>query len=267
MKLSSIIASLLLTAVSVGAMAATDRTYYVTELAPQQKFDVYNDGQNTYLQSVPGLIVSGATADGEFFIVKGVPTSIRGFLNGKPITVVRGMPPAIKPVTPDPAAVNERLKRLNDELAALSAKAQPARAVPAAAKAPASSAAPAPAAATAPTAPAGDVQARSAVTQHVDAAQRKATITDVMMWRVTQNDANMRELLDRWTKVVGWKTVWDVEKDVLLDGVDEKQTDFKSAVRRVLASTEFGDMKLKPCFYSNAVVRVVRQTTKCKPNE
>jgi hypothetical protein len=67
-----------------------DRSYYVTELAAQQKFDVYNDGHNTYIASIPGLVVTGATADGERYIVDGVPMQIRGYMNGKPTTVGRG---------------------------------------------------------------------------------------------------------------------------------------------------------------------------------
>jgi hypothetical protein len=43
--------------------------------------------------------------------------------------------------------------------------------------------------------------------------------------------------------------------------------DFKSAVRRVLSATELSDVQLKPCFYSNSVVRIVRKTAKCNPNE
>jgi hypothetical protein len=79
-----------LVAPSLSALAATDRSYYVTELAAQQKFDVYNDGHNTYIESIPGLVVTGATADGERYIVDGVPMQIRGHMNGRPIRGGRG---------------------------------------------------------------------------------------------------------------------------------------------------------------------------------
>lgn len=273
MKLSSIIASLLLTAFSASAFAAPDRTYYVTELAPQQKFDVYNDGRNTFLQSIPGLIVTGATADGEFFIVKGVPSSIRGFMNGKPITVVRGLPPQPKPVTPDPAVVNAQIKRLTDKLDALTAQIPAKSALGAKAGTPVSASAdvgPAQngAAASARTADAGS--AAGAPTADAGAAAnapRRPTIADVYTYRVTPNDENFRLLVERWSKVVGWTAIWDVDRDILISTSGEKAGDWKTAIRWVLSSSKFGDLAVKPCFYNNSVVRIVRETVKCKPNE
>lgn len=104
---------LLLTAVALAltsatTSAATDRDYYISELAAQPKFDVYNDGHNTYLEAIAGLVVTGATADGERFIVNGVPHRIRGFINDKPITVVRGIPPAFRPAPADATAAAAR---------------------------------------------------------------------------------------------------------------------------------------------------------------
>lgn len=270
MKLSSLIASLLLTVVSVGAMAATDRSYYVTELAPQQKFDVYNDGRNTFLQSIPGLIVTGATADGEFFIVKGVPASIRGFMNGKPITIVRGTPPAYRPAPVDPKTVNAELKRLTDELTLLTAKAPTAAAgaganmanTPAvkaeggAALGVSATAAKMPSATPAPGMPAAPIT-----------KPKHLTAADVTVYTVTPAQHDLRSVIDIWAKIVGWTSVWDIDRDIPINMADSKENDFRSAVRRVLAATEFGDLPAKPCFYSNNVVRVVRKTTKCNPNE
>jgi hypothetical protein len=272
MKLPSLIASLLLTVASVGAMAATDRSYYVTELAPQQKFDVYNDGRNTFLQSIPGLIVSGATADGEFFIVRGVPSSIRGFMNGKPITIVRGTPPALPPVPADPKAVNAELKRLTDELTLLTSKA-PALAEPRARASTASAPATNANIGSAPTAgpafqkgPAA-AQDTASVPVAVGAKSKLLTAADVMVYSVTPAQHDLRSVIDIWAKIVGWTSVWDIDRDIPINMADSKENDFRSAVRRVLAATEFGDLPAKPCFYSNNVVRVVRKTTKCNPNE
>lgn len=279
MKLSSIIASLLLTAISATALAATDRSYYVTELAPQQKFDVYNDGRNTFLQSIPGLIVTGATADGEFFIVKGVPASIRGFMNGKPITIVRGTAPVFRPAQPDPKTVNAELKRLTDELAALSAKA-PATGVPAPAPALVASVAAGDQAArsqaprTGALAPSGPVSksqvAASSATSTPPAGarvQKTVTAADVVVYQVTPAQKDLRSVIDNWANLVGWTSVWDIDRDIPINMADAKENDFRSAVRRVLAATDLGDLPAKPCFYSNNVIRVVRKTTKCNPNE
>lgn len=271
MKTFNLLAAVLLSALCASASAATDRSYYVTEVTAQQKFDVYNDGRNTYIQSVPGLVVNGATADGEFFIVRGVPNTIRGHMNGKSITVVRGTPPAPKPVTPDPAVVNAQIKKLSDQLASLDARTQYPGGPAAGAAAPTTSAQ---AAAMNGRPPLSDGAARSLAELQAKngnmlhaAASAAPSINDRIMWRVAPTDQNLRLLMERYTKTVGWSAVWDVDKDINIGSADEKQTDFKSAVRRALASTEFGDIQVKPCFYSNNVLRVVRKTTKCNPNE
>lgn len=271
MKLSSLIASLLLTVLSASAFAGTDRTYYVTELAPQQKFDVYNDGRNTFLQSIPGLIVSGATADGEFFIVKGVPSSIRGFMNGKPITVVRGLPPAPRPAAPDPAVVDARIKALTDKLESLTSKAPPATVNAAAGT---GTSAPGVASATQQqgSASARTVQAAGGSgavpgQRITPVARSMPSITDVHTYRAVPDDQNLRILTERWSKIVGWTAIWDVDKDIPIGTAGEKSGDYKTAIRWLLASTEFGDVVVKPCFYSNSVVRIVRKTVKCNPNE
>lgn len=272
MKLSSFIASLVLTVVSVAAMAATDRSYYVTELAPQQKFDVYNDGRNTFLQSIPGLIVTGATADGEFFIVKGVPGSIRGYMNGKPITILRGTPPTFRSAPADPKVLNSELKRLTDELTLLTANAQ---AQPEAGAS--SNTATAPVAKVNATVvpadgtPGQKVQTAAPSTAAVPPAAgpkpRYLTPSDVVTYSVTPAQHDLRSVIDKWAKLVGWTAVWDIDRDIPINMADAKENDFRSAVRRVLAATEFSDLPAKPCFYSNSVVRVVRKTTKCNPNE
>ncbi len=255
MKTKNLIVTFALAAMALNAWAAPDRSYYVTELQTPQKFDVYNDGRNTYLESIPGLVVTGATADGELYIVKGVPSQIKGFMNGKPITVLRGTAPMPEPkakpnVQADPVMVRAELKRLTDELTKLSAT---------------SSATVAPSAASASAAAsAGSMAGQSA---HVKAPPSRPTVNDQIVWRVSPHDGNLRLLISRWAHEIGWSTIWDVDRDFPIGTTDEKSNDFKSAIRRVLAATEFADIQLKPCFYSNQVLRVVRKTTKCNPTE
>jgi hypothetical protein len=57
------------------------------------------------------------------------------------------------------------------------------------------------------------------------------------------------------------------DQDVQIEGADAFTGDFKTAVRRVLSATEMTDYSLKPCFYSNNLVRVVKLTTKCDPTK
>lgn len=89
----------------------------------------------------------------------------------------------------------------------------------------------------------------------------------VQTWITSPADNNMRQLIQRWSGTVGWSLVWSVDKDIPLDSSDQTTGDFRSAVRRLLASTSLSDITLKPCFYTNNVVRVVRETAKCNPNE
>jgi hypothetical protein len=245
MKLSSILASLLLTAFSASAFAAADRSYYVTELAPPQKFDVYNDGRNTYLQSIPGLIVNGATADGEFYIVRGVPASIRGFMNGRPITVVRGTPPAPKPVQPDPAVVNAQIKQLTEKLSALSQKFEPANpsapAIAAGASAVASATKP----------------ALAAAVQPIPAPAEKA-------WDIRLADKTIFSAMKRWSKTAGWQLMWDTEgNDFPVIAEATYKGEFDAAVGGVMASLQRSQFPLRACLYDNRAVRVIHKSKRC----
>lgn len=194
MKPTILLASLALAATSVYATAATDRSYYVTELEAQQRFDVYNDGHNTYLESIPGLVMTGATADGERFIVNGVPPQIRGFMNGKPITVVCGTAPVPKPTAPDATAVTAQIKQLTEKLDSLSAKVQP-KTPQTVALASAGTTQPQ----TAPMAP-------SAVPTSYRAGNKNAqlpsaagfiSVAERMTWNVSPRDQNLRLLIER----------------------------------------------------------------------
>lgn len=270
MKTKNLIVTFALSALALNAWAVPDRSYYVTELVTQQKFDVYNDGRNTYLESIPGLVVTGATADGEFYIVKGVPNQIKGFMNGKPITFLRGAPPAPKAAPrPDAAAVGAELKRLTEELSTLTQASEAKRLTASTPLAPAVAGGIA-----APVKPAVwkmDAAAAVAIVPATAAIKpptsQRLSATDIALWRVTPSDGNLRLLIDRWSTVIGWKAIWDVDRDIPIETTDEKSNDFKSAVRRVLSSTELGDLQVKPCFYSNQVIRIVRKTTKCNPTE
>lgn len=241
MKLISLLFTLALVFASPLVSAAPDRSYYVTELVPQQKFDVYNDGQNTYLEAIEGLIVVGATADGEMFIVRGVPAQIRAYYNGKPITVIRGTPPPKNPAPSRIEEANARLKQLNERLERLASGSTT-----------------------------GNGPAAKATGEGSGPASSKrilVAISDAVPYRVAPADVNLRLALEKWAKSVGWTAVWDVEKDIPIGNAGETTADFKTSVRWLLSSTELGDLVVKPCFYNNSVVRAVRKTVKCNPND
>ncbi|WP_298150739.1 toxin co-regulated pilus biosynthesis Q family protein [Flavobacterium sp.] len=90
---------------------------------------------------------------------------------------------------------------------------------------------------------------------------------DHQNWLITPADQNFRLLFDKWAAQVGWVSIWQVDKDLPIDSQSQFTGGFKQAVRYVLSSTVLTDMALKPCFHSNNVVRIVRETAKCQPNE
>lgn len=239
--------TLVLALVSLKASAATDRSYYIADASVQQSVDIYNDGKNTYIEAVQGLVVTGATADGEFYIIKGVPQQIRAFLNGKAISVIRGTPPAgavikqaVEPA--DKAALAAKLTMLADQLAQLKQPGQGAMA-------------------------GGQPQGATKPMAGADQGPQALAMQTSTRWVTSPGDKNLRILIENWARSIQWTPIWDVDRDIPIDSPDEFTGDFRSALRRVLSATEFGDVSLKPCFYTNSVVRIVRKTAKCNPSE
>jgi hypothetical protein len=79
-------------------------------------------------------------------------------------------------------------------------------------------------------------------------------------------DQNMRKVLARWARSAGWTFEpehWTVDVDIPMAGVASFGTDFKAAVRQLLASTELSVRPLQPCFYSNQVLRVIALAERC----
>lgn len=85
-------------------------------------------------------------------------------------------------------------------------------------------------------------------------------------YAVSPADLTIRQALERWARTSGWMFSaehWAVDVDIPLVGEASFDTDFKSAVRELLAATEMGDRPLQPCFYSNRVLRVVPHAQAC----
>ncbi|WP_166742047.1 TcpQ domain-containing protein [Burkholderia cepacia] len=98
----------------------------------------------------------------------------------------------------------------------------------------------------------------------------------VTQWRVSGADDSFRAVLGKWTARANasadaptprWRLIWDYPGEVPVDGEGGFDGDYKSAVKWLIASTSMLDTPLQPCFYSNNVVRVIRQTEKCDPSE
>ena len=86
---------------------------------------------------------------------------------------------------------------------------------------------------------------------------------------VTATDKTIREVLARWSSGAGWThgtEHWTINRDLPIAGMADASvfgTDFKEAVRKLLASSEFTDRPVQPCFYSNKIVRVVPKAELC----
>lgn len=199
----------------MSSSAATDREYYIAELAAQPKFDVYNDGQNTYLEAITGLVVTGATADGERYIVNGIPARIRGFMNGRPITVTRGVPPEPKPAATVPAA-GSQAGADRPVLGAPMAAHVATRVPPAATAAPGQATAPV-------SAPSTAVQSTS------------VGIVPVQQWEIKAG-ASLRYTLDGWCERAGYRLLWNVDGGFRSQGGHVSEGDFRKAVFDLFAA-------------------------------
>lgn len=80
------------------------------------------------------------------------------------------------------------------------------------------------------------------------------------------SDRNLKQLLQRWALAADWvfnDEHWAVSVEIPLSGPFSYQGGFTDAVQQLLLSTQLGDYPLRPCFYSNQVLRVVPLTGKC----
>lgn len=85
-------------------------------------------------------------------------------------------------------------------------------------------------------------------------------------YSVRLHDQNLRNALHRWAARANWTFApehWDVDVDIPISGEADFHGSFQDAVQDVLASTELADRPLRPCFYSNRVLRVVAYTQSC----
>jgi len=90
--------------------------------------------------------------------------------------------------------------------------------------------------------------------------------TAVARFQAGPADHNMRRVLSRWAQQAGWtfeSEHWALDVDIPLAGSAVFTSDFRKAVRDLLASTELADRPAQPCFYSNRVLRVIPLAQHC----
>jgi hypothetical protein len=106
-----------------------------------------------------------------------------------------------------------------------------------------------------------------AVTPVPPPAPAQAALTSTTTYSVARSDRTHREVLVKWARASGWTFEpehWAVARDIPVAGVASVDTDFKTAVRMLLRSTELTDLPVQPCFYNpNRTLRVVPINDSC----
>ncbi len=93
------------------------------------------------------------------------------------------------------------------------------------------------------------------------------SLTSATTYSVARSDRTLREALVKWARLSGWTFEpehWAVGRDIPVAGGASVDTDFKTAVRMLLRSTELTDLPVQPCFYNaNKTLRVVPINDSC----
>jgi len=85
-------------------------------------------------------------------------------------------------------------------------------------------------------------------------------------FQVSPADGTLRAALSRWANTAGWTFSfehWAVEVDIPIVAAATFALPFEQAVQELVASTELSDQPVRPCFYTNRVLRIVSHTQPC----
>lgn len=86
------------------------------------------------------------------------------------------------------------------------------------------------------------------------------------VFTTTSADTSLRALLQRWAHAEGWvfePEHWAIAVEVPLSGPFAYKGEFTVAVQQLLLSTQLSAYPLRPCFYSNRVLRVIPLAQSC----
>jgi len=86
------------------------------------------------------------------------------------------------------------------------------------------------------------------------------------IFQVSPTDGTLRAALARWANTAGWTFAfehWAVAVDIPIVAAAAFPLPFEEAVQELVASTVLSDQPLRPCFYSNQVLRIVTHTQPC----
>ena len=113
------------------------------------------------------------------------------------------------------------------------------------------------------------VYAGRLIDERIGALATLNATTPAGVFDVLPTDKTVREVLKRWAESNGWifrDEHWTLGADLPVQaGAGALGTDFRSAVRQLLKSTELTNLPGQPCFYSNRVLRVIAANGVCQP--
>lgn len=101
------------------------------------------------------------------------------------------------------------------------------------------------------------------------AAAASVIAPPALTFSISRKDRTIREALVTWAKRAGWTHEpehWTPSFDLPVLSSADLGSDFKTAVRALLSSTDLTNTPLQPCFYSNNVLRVVPKAELCDRN-
>lgn len=225
-------------------------------VAPLQVFD---DGKHTWLQfsqvgPVPAIFARTAAGDvplryrreGDYLILSGVwPELILrgGHLQSRVKRIDHAQPSAA--VSAQDAAVSVNAQTIADQTAVTQTTSVAA------------------------TQTTGEDSKDQAVNALVESSFATSVAQPAPVYTVELSDGNLRLALVRWARRAGWTFApehWAVDVDIPLTASASFDADFKNSVQALIGSTELADRPLRPCFYSNQVLRIVPYAQPCERN-
>lgn len=230
----------LLAAFSSFNAAANDFKLAEVAYATPPKISVYNDGRNTYIKAIPGLVVQGATADGDRLIVPGLPHEIQAWIGGRAITISQFTAPKSS-TAPSPSAtqiaqtINQKIAMLEKELEQKE-KLQQAKD--------------------------GQVLTKPTATAKPAAPAQ--------VWEIRKSDGTLFGALSRWAAEAKPKRQLIYSTDGNDFPADPEATftgDFDSAIAQVMESMRYSRYPLRACMWDNKpypVVKIIHKNKRCE---
>jgi hypothetical protein len=85
-----------------------------------------------------------------------------------------------------------------------------------------------------------------------------------LTFRITPQDTNLRNALDRWLQQQGWQLAWRIDDDLPLEFNATFSGDVTSILRQVMLATNNMRTPARVCRHTNNVIRVIARAASCK---